>query len=515
MELTKEQLEKVTRLLDFAGVVDRSDGSGKKKLEALLDNADTLIEEAGKREEKLKEIENKIADFDRGLHVPGAGDYFRDKKRRTGTGFNLLKTCVAVTRGGSEKAFMEVGGKDEYELVRNTRKLYASELALLERNSDGEVPIGGRDIARAQNAGIDDEGGNWIPDQVIADRITKVYEKSVFINLGEGDTTRVRVLDGLFGANISIPKFRGGIVAGWSAELQKALASMVRAGMVEMPRKKLTFLVMISEEMRDLPARGLDRDLEDEWVQAMAREIDKAIMYGAGGDDPRGIVNTEGVYLFSAEAAIRNRGGATDPVLLRNAAGFTPAAFTNNTWAGGTVDFDMLMHLRDALSDGGGLGEDDPDDDGVTDMDGRGSIVSNPRLFTALKLLKSKNFTGQADGLPYLFGGMLTDPILREMIGDFGKTSRFKPRAAGATLGATPAAATKNCVDAVMGDLSTVVVGLWGGTKLTRDNGAGLGITNGAELVRGRRYVGTLIRRPGDLVVIPDAKIPLESILAS
>lgn len=431
-------------------------------------NVAGVLTEFEKMKATLDQTVRAIRTSKSGLYISGIED----------EPFNLLKTFIAIRvcgAGGNQKAVFEAEGAGrEYEILSQVRAKHQERIAALKAN--------------AQNVGSDQYGGNFVPDQVIPEVIAAIYTRSVFINLvGEG-TSRLSVMDGLYGGNVKIPKFLGGMVAYWIGEEDAYTDSAVRTGDVTMNPKKLGCLARITDAMRRFSGFGYDKLFQNDFVRAMAKKLDWTCLYGTGSDNaPRGIVNVDGIKIYSAQSKkIGTRGTDT----------LSGAQFQAD-WLGAELDFDGLDNIRLALE------EDD------IELDASAATISCPRYFTRLKQLKVSNFDAQTSEKPYLIGlPMIPDSRLAELIGPFGKTTQIpttnKP---GASISAPSASGTAKFTDVVFGNFMDIILGRWSGLEIENDDGKGLGFTSDYTYVKSRMYVDLGYRMPRSLVLCPDAQV--------
>lgn len=335
--------------------------------------------------------------------------------------------------------------------------------------------------------GDDKMGGFWIPDQVIPDVITAIYARSVFFNLNGDGQTRVSVLDGLVGGNVKVPKVTGGMVAYWVGEEEAPSESMDTAGDISLSPKKLMLLVKLTDSMRRFGGFGFENILRNDMIATAAEKVDWTVPYGNGGNDmPRGIVNTNGIKIFSAE-----KGGygvlGTDSL--------AGSAF-QATWAGKALTYDILDLMNLAL-----------EEDKIRQLPSA-VMITSPRALSYLRRLKVDYYSGQSTNQGYLLGlPILSDEKLGAIIGAFDKTPQISAsNYAGKSVGATPtSSSTVNCTDVFKGNLSEVLVGRWSGLEIETDNGMGPGFKSDHVYTKLRMYMDVGIRQPRAIIVCPDA----------
>lgn len=421
-EVLKDQGEKaaVKKFLEVLGEHDVSMKSIQKTIETLTSKGEAwegldpkaISEGLEATKSAIDEMRAAIRNGDLLGHaaVPGLGDY--SKK------FSMARMCNAISSGNWEGAGFE---KEVIDAVK----------------------------AKSQNISLPDQGGYFVPFQVIDDVIGVLYARSVLISVdGEGNPTRVNVVDGLTGQQVNVPKFKGGVAAYWQGEEDEYAESMATVGNVSMSPKKLGILVRMSDEMRNFPNMGFENLLRRDMGKAIALKLDWTVLYGKGtANMPRGVVNNPQINLFRTE---------TGEVLARNAV--VPDS------DGAFFTYDNAIDMMGALEDNN------------VDIDSSFAFISAPAPFRELRKLKVDNYAGQTANQPYLVGlPTLTDAELRDLLGaDFDKTTQIPiNNQSGQSAGWTPAGAG---VDTKYSDMfaanwSETLVGLWGGMSVTEDQG--------------------------------------------
>lgn len=386
----------------------------------------------------------------KGLYVPGLEDHE----------FSLLKACVAV------KTKSWKGAEKEEEILKATRE------------------------KAAQVIGNDAVGGYFVPDQVIPEVIGAIYTKSVFVNLqGDGDKTRVSVLEGLQGGNVKIPKFDGGLVAYWIGEEDDYAESQTSVGDVTLNPKKMGVLIRMTDSMRRFAGFGFEKLLRTDLVRAAAKKLDWTIAFGRGTNDmPLGITRQPGIKIYRAENGLTYD--------QNTAAGRTALAAITD-WDGAELNYDGLMNMLLALE------EDD------VDLDETAAIISSPRFFHKLKQLKADMYSGQTTNQMYLTGlPFMSDQRLRELIGDFAKSTQIpSDDLPGATIDGPTDSTNEKHTTVFGGNLGNVILGRWGGIEIEDDGGKGAGFVSDHTYVKLRLYADVGVREPRSLIVCPDAKV--------
>lgn len=378
--------------------------------------------------------------------------------------FSIIRACMGVKMGGTQKNFEDVGGGKEFEVMKAVRQQ-------MEKTG--------------QAVGIDGQGGFFVPDQVMPDVIAAIYSRAAFIDLAGDGQSVVSVLDGLFGNTVTIPKAEGGCIAYWIGEEDDYAASKMKVGTVKMSPKKLGVLTKITHEMRRFQSQGFENLLRQDMVRALSKKLDHTIAYGTGTDNtPRGIVHMKGVQVYDAV------GKASYDGLAAARAGVAD-------WAAAELTFDGLDNIRGVL------------EDNDIDIDDGGSFrtISHPRYMRRLRQLKVQNFSGQAANQPYLLGApMLKDSTIEAIIGKFGKTTQVnttnKPGAS--IAGATTETELKSG-DVFAGNMSEIVLGRWSGIEIEDDQGMGTGFVNDVTNIKMRMYADVGHRQDKAIVVCPNA----------
>jgi len=416
------------------------------------------FEEFDRLKARQETLSEQIRRSTKGIHVPGVEDYTEK--------FSVLRAML-----GKRVGWKQAGAEFEHEvLTQATAKA-------VEMYSKAGIQMGEDKVA-----------GSFIPDQVIPDVIGAIYTKSVFVNLqGEGDATRVSLLEGLVGGNVSIPKFDGGLIAYWIGEEDDYVESLISTDDVTLNPKKMGVLVKITDEMRRFAGFGFETLLRTDMVRAAAKKLDYTIAFGSGTNKmPRGILNTNGIKIYSAESGNVGTLG-TDSL---------GGALFQADWGGAELDFDGINNMHLALE------EDD------VDLDDTFVQISSPRYFTRLKQIKVDAYTGQTANQAYLVGiPIVPDSRLTELIGPFAKSTQFANHVPGASVGAPTTETNAYYNTLIGGNLGQVVLGRWAGIEIDDDGGKGTGYTSDAIFMKLRLFADVAIRQPRGIIVCPDVQV--------
>ena len=400
-----------------------------------------------------------------GLYIPGLAE---DAQKNT---FSIIRSMRAIKEYGKR------AGKDEFEKAGAGYEWEVFEAARAKASTTGQV------------VGIDEQGGFFVPDQVIPEVIAAIYRRSVLIDLAGDGMTRVSVIDGLVGGTVKLPKFRGGVVAHWVGEKDPFVESFATVGRVTMQPKKLGVLVRLTDEMLRFGSFGFEGLLRNDMNKAVAEKVDSTILYGKGTDnEPRGIFRMpvddgtleregNGIILFSAETGAP----VTDP--------------DGKTWTSTEADFDVLDEMKGALEDRN-IGA---DDDSF-------AFVSAPKYWRKLRQLKVSNFATQTTDRPYLLGApMLRDETLRGIIGDFDRSTMVPvTNKAGESIARGTLGGDSTSGDVVGANWNEVLFGRWSGLEIVTDDGKGTGFASDETLMKMRLYCDVGHRQELGIVATPD-----------
>lgn len=458
-QMTAELLEKLEGVEGWGGTIDNRLKTLEQSVDGFKANqvdAKQVGEDLAQIKATQQQLRTLIRTNRGGAYVPG----LEDEAER----FNLVRAFTAMKRSRKDD-WSDVGAQRELEVLKAVK------------------------VKAAQSIGEDTLGGYFVPDQVIPDVIQAVYTQSVFVNLdGLTGETNVSVIGGLTGGNVKIPRFDGGCVAFWIGEEAAFTETLAKVGDVNMNPKKAGALIKMTDAYQRFAGYGLDRLVRRDLSAALAKLVDRAVMYGKGGDDePRGIAYNQDIKLYSAQS------GNT---LANTAAAVT--AENSNAWTGAELDFDGLDAMKLALE------EDDISPDAST------RYIFAPRYRRRVASLKVSQYATQTLNFGYLLGSpMLNDARLAEIIGPFSKWNQMPTKnKAGATVNATPSGGGTSLVftDILFGRMSEVLLGRWGGIEVEDDAGKGTGFATDHTFLKIRMYCDVGFRQPRAIILCPDAK---------
>jgi len=143
---------------------------------------------------------------------------------------------------------------------------------------------------KAQESGVDTEGGFLVPGQFMQDMLIPLLEpRAIAIQLG------ANVLDGLVGSPVEIPAVRGDATAYWVGEDEEITASQLSIGQLKMEPRGLATLVPITNRLLRQTSNGAERVVRAQIARTMGKAADLAFFSGTGGKQPTGILNRSGI----------------------------------------------------------------------------------------------------------------------------------------------------------------------------------------------------------------------------
>ncbi len=420
------------------------------------------IEQIQKQKTQQEMMASMIRRSRNGLYVSGIED----------EPFSMLKAALGFKVGGTRDAFESVGAGHEFEILKQVYAKHGERMGWL---------------AKGQTVGNDKLGGYFVPDQVIPDVIPAIYADSIFIALDGNGKTIVSVVDGVNGTTASVPKFEGGMVAYWIGEEDDYAESQVATGDETVNLCKLGVLARITLEMEQASGLGWENLFRNDMIRSAAAKLDLAIPFGRGGKQPRGIMNSPGIKIYSAES---KKFG----VLGTDSLG---GGQFQADWQGATLDFDGLDEMDLIL-----------EEDKIRENSSRHTIGPK-RFFRNLAKQKVQNFDTQTQNYAYVLGApMIPDAKIEQLIGPFSHSPMMsttdKP---GASIGAPTTSVSAKHATVIRGNMSEVVVIRGVGIEITDDAGKGMKFASDAKLIKLRLMVGQYLRQPRAIIACPDAKV--------
>lgn len=289
---------------------------------------------------------------------------------------------------------------------------------------------------KALDSGVDTLGGYVVPNQYVPEIIALLRANVAAFQLG------ARMLPGLQGSPVEIPRQTSAATAVWSAESGTITASDPAFGQVNMVPHQLSAMIQMSRRSATLSNPALETLAKQDIAEQFARALDIAIFSGTGANSqPLGIKNQPSVGTYS---------------------------FSSNT-----ITYEKLVDMMGVVADANAL---------------QGSLgwAGAPKIFRAvMKLLAS-------DGRP-IFNW---DPALSPSGMTFKPTILTYPFAQTTQL---PIAATLG--ELYFGNWNDVLVGEWGNMILETSTQAGASFEKHQMWVKGVMETDVAVRHPESFVV--------------
>lgn len=132
-------------------------------------------------------------------------------------------------------------------------------------------------------------GGNLVGTDLMASEFIELLRnKSLMLSLG------VKVLPGLK-ENVAIPKQTGGSTAYWFAETVAATESNPTFGQVTLSPNHVGTYVDMTRQLLIQSNPAIDALVTEDLIRVLGIGIDKAILHGAGTDEPTGVALTSNI----------------------------------------------------------------------------------------------------------------------------------------------------------------------------------------------------------------------------
>jgi HK97 family phage major capsid protein len=139
----------------------------------------------------------------------------------------------------------------------------------------------------------DTSGGYLVPPDQANEVIELLRAKSIFMQPQGGGEAPGKSLVTTLPLNrdtLLIPKQTGAGTAYWTAENAALQASTQTLAQIQLIAKKLSMLTYVSNELLEDATEDVDEFIRSDIAETMAREVDRAILYGQGiGNEPRGV----------------------------------------------------------------------------------------------------------------------------------------------------------------------------------------------------------------------------------
>lgn len=310
---------------------------------------------------------------------------------------------------------------------------------------------------RDMGVGTDTAGGYLVPSQEIPDLIDQLKAEAAVSRAG------ATWLSGLKGSPVKIPKQTAGAAAYWVGENSVITPSDLAFGQVQLTPKKVAALVKLSNELLSMSLPQAEAVVRRDLVEQISLAIDLAALRGTGANNqPLGIANTPGIQTVSL-------GENGDHI--RNLDLF----------------FSMIGKLEEANA-----------------LKGRVGFVAHPKVKTALRKLKTPQYSGDTGGeytLPPLVTALLaTDRALEEAVGyPILATSQLPVDLVKGT--------SQDCTEVYCGNWADLLIAQWGGLSILASPHAGDAFAKDQTWIRVTASIDVAVRHPESFVLCNDLRV--------
>lgn len=297
---------------------------------------------------------------------------------------------------------------------------------------------------RALSTGAIGTGAAIIPPEYLPGEAIDLLRASLVV-----ESMGARVLDGLSGTPVTIPRLAGGAVVFWVAENAAKTPTDQTFEQVVMTPHEAAAVTQFSNRMLMLSNPKVDAMVTEDLLKVIALEVDRAALFGTGaGNQPLGVVNQPGITVH--------------PLLSGTPS--TPIA----------EDIDEIELALDSANA----------------LIGKIGWISHPRFFTTMKAMRD-----ESGGAGTTTGGWLFRDDIKAGNLDgykFGKSTQVP-----INLGAGA-----NESQVFFANWDDMIVGYWGGIEVTVSKQAGTAFLNNQTWIRVSVLVDVAVRHPQSFVLV-------------
>lgn len=294
-------------------------------------------------------------------------------------------------------------------------------------------------------------GGYAIPPQAIMQWIEKLYANLVVKKAG------ARVMTGLTGSPVYIPRHSGSVTAYWIGEGDTITNSKITDQQLSMTPKECAALVVVNNKLLLLAASNpeVENMIMGDMEMQLQLAIDLAALRGTGANNqPRGIANTSSINTLAL---------GTD---------------------GDYFDFDDVLDMEGEL-----------DDDNA--LRGKLAFITHGKVKRRLKKTKIAQYSGDTGGQYVVFP--MSEANMRDAIGyDMHTTTQI------------PTNLTKgggtNLSEVYFGNFDDLIIGQWGGMDIAKSDSAGTAFEENRTKIRIIQSVDVAVRHAESFCLCNDAK---------
>jgi HK97 family phage major capsid protein len=297
-----------------------------------------LQEVHGQLEEALPRIEGQVEDF--GTRLDRLEATYRSGTALEGRGGVRLPNFKQL--GGLLPGVEDELAKEEFSLFQVVRGFMGEgwgrgfELEVMKECYDAKEKKGWRPrvdpdvkekarremIAKANTsqADVTATGGLLIPTQALPEFVELLRAETVVMEAG------IRVLSGLTGIPVELPKQTGGASANMVPESGPGPESDAEFGQISLTPKQMMINTRVSRRMARLSDPAIEAILREDMARVGALKLDQQVLRGTGvGGEVLGIVNTTGIGTFNASNTVLTFGDLVDIVGVLEDANALPA----------------------------------------------------------------------------------------------------------------------------------------------------------------------------------------------
>lgn len=234
--------------------------------------------------------------------LPGMGKSYRstDVERMV----ERAMTKLSKSRGGYQVKKFNVN-----KLGRDPRNPLQAFIMAAKRNNEVAIKASARAAGEFKAMGInpDTTGGYLVPIEQSNQVIELLRNQSLFL-AAQGDSAQAKGLLTELPLNrdtLTIPRATGDPTTYWLGENSTISASDASLGQIQLIAKKLACRVVLSNELLADASVDVDNFIRDAMSKAMAREVDRVVLYGQGAaGEPLGVSASGLTYKTAKNAAL-------------------------------------------------------------------------------------------------------------------------------------------------------------------------------------------------------------------
>jgi HK97 family phage major capsid protein len=207
---------------------------------------DRFKKEAEERDAYQASLQNKLDEMEKRLAANAAAHKVEEREKPVSFG-RIIHALHNVARGVSSP--WERAGADR-------------EKEIIEQHYDERT---------AMAAGQDSLGGFWVPEQYMPEEFIELFRSNLVL-----ERLGARVMNGLTGSPVILPKQTGGATGYWVAENAAITESNLTAGQVNMEPRQLAALVKMSNRLDLLSNPAAEGLIREDIAATLARKLQTA-----------------------------------------------------------------------------------------------------------------------------------------------------------------------------------------------------------------------------------------------